>query len=65
MTLHNYRLIWDTINFFDKEFSKFGLFKNSRILTYIVSRIFNKKKKLIKNVDKFITFTNFTRNKIC
>ncbi|MFL2892950.1 MAG: glycosyltransferase family 4 protein [Candidatus Pelagibacter sp.] len=64
MTLHNYRLIWDTINFFDKEFSKFGLFKNSRILTYIVSRIFNKKKKLIKNVDKFITFTNFTRNKI-
>ncbi len=64
MTLHNYRLIWDTINFFDKEFSKFGLFKNSKILTYIVSRIFNKKKKLIKNVDKFITFTNFTRNKI-
>tara|TARA_Y100000389_G_C17454758_1_gene517328 strand:- start:777 stop:1910 length:1134 start_codon:yes stop_codon:yes gene_type:complete len=64
MTLHNYRLIWDTINYFDKDFSKFGLFKNSRILTYIVSRFFNKKKNLIKHVDKFITFTNFTRDKI-
>ena len=63
MTLHNYRLIWDTINYFDKDFSKFGLFKNSRILTYIVSRFFNKKKNLIKHVDKFITFTNFTRSK--
>lgn len=63
MTLHNYRLIWDKISFFDKDFSKFGFFKNSKILTYIVSRIFNKKKKLINSVDKFITFTNFTRNK--
>ena len=63
MTLHYYRLIWDTINYFDKDFSKFGLFKNSRILTYIVSRFFNKKKNLIKHVDKFITFTNFTRSK--
>lgn len=63
MTLHNYRLIWDKISFFDKDFFKFGLFKNSRFLTYIVSRIFNKNKKLTNHIDKFITFTNFTRSK--
>lgn len=63
MTLHNYRLIWDKISFFDKDFLKFGLFKNSKILTYVVSRIFNKNKKLTNHIDKFITFTNFTKDK--
>ena len=47
LTVHNYRLILDKINFFDNCFYKYGFFKNSKILTYIISRLFNKNKRLL------------------
>ena len=34
LSLHNFRIIFDKISFFDKEFHKYGLFKNSKILNF-------------------------------
>lgn len=64
MTLHNYRLIWNKINPFDDSCIKYGLFKNSKYLTYIFGHLFNYKKNFLFKVNKFITFTNFTKKEI-
>ena len=61
MTLHNYRLVWDTLKLFDKNYLNYGCFKNSQIKTFLISKIINKNKKLLNNVNKFITLTEFTR----
>ena len=61
MSLHNFRSILSELNFFDKNFFKYGLFKNSKILSFIISKIFNKNKKLFFQIDKFIVFTNFSK----
>ena len=62
LTVHNYRLILDKLDFFDNNFYKYGLFKDSKILTYIISRLFNKNKRLLKFISCFIFCTNFHRN---
>ena len=62
LTVHNYRLILSKINFFDDNFYKYGLFKNSKILTYIVLRLFNKNKKFLKFISNFIFCTDFHKN---
>ena len=36
ITVHNYRLLLDKIKFFDNNYYKYGLFKNSKIITYII-----------------------------
>lgn len=61
MSLHNFRSILSELNFFDKKFFKYGFFKNSKILSFIISKIFNKNKKLFFQIDKFIVFTNFSK----
>ena len=62
LTVHNYRLILGKLDFFDKNFYKYGLFKNSKILTYIISRLFNKNKKFLKFISSFIFYTDFHKN---
>jgi glycosyltransferase involved in cell wall biosynthesis len=62
LTVHNYRLILDKLDFFDNNFYKYGLFKYSKILTYIISRLFNKNKRLLKFISCFIFCTDFHRN---
>jgi len=62
LTVHNFRLILGNINFFDDNFHKYGLFKNSKILTYIVLRLFNKNKKFLKFISNFIFCTDFHKN---
>ena len=62
LTVHNYRLILGKLDFFDKNFYKYGLFKNSKILTYIISRLFNKNKKFLKFISSFIFCTDFHKN---
>lgn len=59
-TLHNYRIIFNKLNFFGTEAKKFGLFKNSKILTFFISKILNRNKNSLLNVDKFITHSKFT-----
>lgn len=61
MTLHNYRLIWEKLGLFNKDRKKYGYFKDSNIGSFIISKIINKKKDLLKNVSKFITHTEFTK----
>jgi glycosyltransferase involved in cell wall biosynthesis len=63
MTLHNYRLVWDSLNFFDNNYLNYGCYNNSKIQTFLISRIINKNKNktLLKNIDKFITLTEFTK----
>ena len=61
MTLHNYRLIWENLGLFNKDREKYGYFKNSNIISFIISKFINKKKDLLKNVSKFITHTEFTK----
>lgn len=61
-TLHNYRIILDKINLFNKEFKNYGYFKNSSWITHLIFRHMNKKKFLLNNIDAFITHTKFTRN---
>jgi glycosyltransferase involved in cell wall biosynthesis len=61
LTLHNYRIIWEKLSIFDKDFRKFGTYKNSIIQSYLISKIFNLRKDLLKNVDFFVTHTNFTK----
>lgn len=63
MTLHNYRSIWDQLSFFNKDREKYGYFQNSRFNSFIISRLFNKRKDLLAKVTKFITFTEFTKKK--
>ena len=60
-TLHNYRMILHKIGLFNKYSEKYGYFKNSKLLTYFISRYLNKKYFLIKNIDTFITHTDFTK----
>lgn len=59
-TLHNYRIIFYRLNFFGTEAKKFGLFKNSKILTFLISKILNRNKNSLLKVDKFITHSQFT-----
>lgn len=61
MSLHNFRSILSELNFFDKNFFKYGFFKNSKILSFLISKIFNKNKNLFFQIDKFIVFTNFSK----
>ena len=61
LSLHNFRIIFDKISLFDREFHKYGLFKNSKILTLIVSKLFNKNKQYLDKINKFITHTEFTK----
>jgi len=64
MTLHNYRIVWDYFGILDKELVNYGFFRNSKIKTIIVSKLISKKKELLNYVDKFITFTEFTKNEL-
>ena len=61
MTLHNYRLVWDKLTLFDKKIFLYGAYKNSMIKTFFISRIFNKNRKLLRYIDKFIALTEFTK----
>ncbi len=61
MTLHNYRLIWEKLGLFNKDREKYGYFKDSNIGSFIISKFINKKEDLLKNVSKFITHTEFTK----
>lgn len=61
LTLHNYRLIWEMLGFFNKDREKYGYFKDSNIGSFIISKLINKRKDLLKNVTKFITHTEFTK----
>ena len=61
MTLHNYRLIWEKLGLFNKDREKYGYFKDSNIGSFIISKFINKRKDLLKNVSKFITHTEFTK----
>ena len=61
LTLHNYRLIWEKLGLFNKDREKYGYFKDSNIGSFIISKFINKRKDLLKNVSKFITFTEFTK----
>jgi glycosyltransferase involved in cell wall biosynthesis len=61
MTLHNYRLIWEKLGLFNKDRKKYGYFKDSNIGSFIISKFINKKEDLLKNVSKFITHTEFTK----
>ncbi len=63
MTLHNYRLVWDSLSLFDNNYMNYGCYKNSKIKTFLLSKIINKNKNLLKNVDKFITLTEFAKQK--
>ena len=61
MTLHNYRLVWDKLALFDKKIFLYGAYKNSMVKTFFISRIFNKNRKLLRYIDKFIALTEFTK----
>jgi len=61
MTLHNYRLVWDKLNLFDKKIFLYGGYKNSAIKTFFISRLMNNKKKLLNHIDKFIALTEFAK----
>jgi len=63
MTLHNYRILWDVINIYEKNYPYYDLFKNSKLMTFFISKLINKKKNLLINhVNKFITFNEFSHN---
>lgn len=61
MTLHNYRLIWEKLGLFHKNRKKYGYFKESNISSFVISKLINRRKDLLKNVSKFITHTEFTK----
>ena len=63
MTLHNYRLAWCNLSLFDNNYANYGYFKNSRIKTFLLSKIINKNKNFLDYVDKFVALTEFTKNK--
>ena len=62
MTLHNYRLVWDKLNLFDKKIFLYGGYKNSAIKTFFISRLMNRKKNLLNYIDKFIALTEFAKH---
>ena len=35
MTLHNYRLVWDSLSFFDNDYMNYGCFNNSKFQTFL------------------------------
>jgi glycosyltransferase involved in cell wall biosynthesis len=61
MTLHNYRLIWEKLGLFHKNRKNYGYFKESNIGSFIISKLINRRKDLLRNVSKFITHTEFTK----
>lgn len=61
LTLHNYRMIFHKLNFFNLDLIKYNYFKNSRVISFIISKLFNRNFKLLSNVDMFITHTKFTK----
>ncbi len=61
LTLHNYRLLIDRVKISNNDYEKFGLFKNSKILTFLISKIFNKNKIKLTYISKFICHTNFQK----
>jgi len=61
LTLHNYRIIFHKLNFFNLDLIKYNYFKNSRVISFIISKLFNRNFKLLSNVDMFITHTKFTK----
>jgi glycosyltransferase involved in cell wall biosynthesis len=61
MTLHNYRLVWESLRLFKDNYIDYGCYKNSKIKTFLISKMINRKKKLLKNVDKFIALTEFAQ----
>ena len=61
VTLHNYRFIWSKIEFFDKDFKKYGLFKNSKLLTFFISKLFNKYNKYLNYVDNYICVSKYQK----
>ncbi len=61
LTLHNYRLLIDKVKISNNDYEKFGLFKNSKILTFLISKIFNKNKIKLTYISKFICHTNFQK----
>ena len=61
MTLHNYRLIWEKLSYFNKDRDKYLYFKDSNIKSFIISKLINKRKDLLKTITKFITLTEFTK----
>jgi glycosyltransferase involved in cell wall biosynthesis len=63
-TLHNYRLIWNKFGIFDRRLKNYGYFKNSKFKTFLISRILNKNARYLNLVDKFITFTEFTKSEL-
>ena len=58
-TLHNYRTIFYRLNFLELK-QKIWFIKNSKILTYLISKLLNRNKNLLLKVDKFITHSQFT-----
>ncbi len=62
MTLHNYRIIWDYFGILDNKSIDYGHFKNSKIKTFIISKLISRKKKLLDHVDRFIVFSEFNKN---
>ena len=63
MTLHNYRLIWSKFNLLDKSIIKYGIFKNSRLITFLISKLIDRNKKLLNFVTKFIALSKFANEK--
>lgn len=61
MTLHNYRIIWDYFSILDNKSIDYGHFKNSKIKTFIISKLISRKKKLLDHVDRFIVFSEFNK----
>ena len=61
MTLHNYRLIWEKLGLFNKHRDKYGFFKDSKIKSFIISKLINKRSDLLTTITKFITLTEFAK----
>ncbi len=61
MTLHNYRLIWEKLGFFQNNREKYGYFQDSNFKSFLVSKLINKRKDLLEKVTKFITLTEFAK----
>ena len=61
MTLHNYRLIWEKLGFFQNNREKYGYFQDSNFKSFLVSKLINKRKDLLEKVTRFITLTEFAK----
>lgn len=64
MTLHNHRLILNKLNPKDKDYSKYGLIKNSKIITRIISKYTSSNDYLLSKVNKFIVLNKFSMTKL-